>query len=95
MSPLIKRQYEQRTFRPSDELRRVRLSRYSSIGKLPPPRKTPSAELSPIGAHTDAQGRGHIAAAVLPREPITASLHLPHRFCALGQNAEGVTDLYL
>ena len=81
MGPLIARQYRQRGHKLTVDLTRNLLWRYSALGNLPP-RVTPFLFLSPVGAHTDAQGFGHIAA-VYMNQTTEVALHLPSWFTKL------------
>ena len=60
MGPLIRRQYCGVSHRLNRKLTRNLARRYSDIGNLPR-RVTPYSTHQPVGAHTDAQGFGHIA----------------------------------
>ena len=75
MGPLIRRQYGPPAHLLKPKLKRNLLWRPDAIGTLPP-RSMPLTLLSPIGAHSDAHGRGQIATrALLPSEE-TISTHL-------------------
>ena len=79
MGQLIARQYYQRSPGLTRALRRNLAWRYSAHGNLPP-KTTPYTLGTPVGAHTGAQGLGHIAAAYLGSEKTTVSTHLPKWF---------------
>ena len=85
MGPLIKRQYRQGGFLLSPELHRNLIWRFSAIGNLKP-RTAPFKQLKPVGAHTDAQGHGHIAAAHYASSRNSLHFHLPRRFCDLAES---------
>ena len=50
---------------------------------------------SPVGAHTDAQGYGHIAAVYTGRENTTASLHLPEWLLELVRDSPGESPIFI
>ena len=64
MGQLVARQYYPRSPVLTHALRRNLLCWYSALGNIPP-RFTSYILGTPVGAHTDAQGLGHIAAAFL------------------------------
>ena len=76
MGPLIRRQYGTHATTLSPILKRNLLWWFNAIGSLPA-RSIPLRLGSPVGAHSEAQGFGHIAARSLLPEDITVSLHLP------------------
>ena len=93
MGPLIARQYRQRGHTLTAELTRNLMWRYIALGNLPP-RVTPFVSQSPVGAHTDAQGHGHIAAVYKNRHTNTASLHLPPWFTDLVSTTPGESPIF-
>ena len=50
---------------------------------------------SPVGANTDAQGYGHIAAVYTGRATATVSLHLPDWLMELVWNAPGESAIFI
>ena len=92
MGPLIARQYRQRGHKLTTELTRNIVWRYSALGILPP-RVTPFVFHSPVGAHTDAQGYGQIAAVYTGRATAAVSLHLPDWLMELVRNAPGESPI--
>ena len=57
--------------------------------------RTPFVRMAPFGAHTDAQGLGHIAYVIFDRRTHVVSLHLPQWFCTVAQSAECESPIYL
>ena len=94
MGPLIRRQYGANSITLTCELNRNLLWRYNVIGK-PPPRLIPLAMLAPMGAHSDAQGFGHVASRALLPDDLTVSTHLPQWFIDMALAAEGESPIYL
>ena len=90
--PLIRRQYAQRNYRLDDTLTRNLLWRYSAIGNLPP-RATPFSVNESVGAHTDANGYGHIAEAHTLNGPKTVSARLPDWLLRLEGGAESESPI--
>ena len=82
MDPLLKRQYGQRRHMVGCSLTRNLLRRYSAVGNIPH-RLTPYFAVQSIGAHTDEQGYGHIAAVRTLFGTEKVSLHLPTWFAHL------------
>ena len=78
----------------SPELRRNLIWRYSALGNLAP-RTAPFEQQGPMGAHTDAQGRGHIAAVYLAEQRVSANAHLPEWLCLMAEAAEGESPIFL
>ena len=91
--PLIARQYRQRGHTLTPELTRNLLWRYIALGSLPP-RITPFVYISPVGAHTDAQGFGHIAAAYKGSRTNTVSAHLPTWFLKMITDIPGESPIF-
>ena len=77
-SSLIHRQYNRRTKKLPGDIRRNLIWWYSAVGKFPP-RRAPMNRTAPIGAHTDAQGWGLVAAAVFDKQTVSAPSRLPMR----------------
>ena len=94
MWPLIARKYRQRGHKLTTELTRNLAWRYSALWDLPP-RVTPFAIPQPVGAHTDAQGHGHIAAVYTGRANTTVSLHLPDWLLELVRVAPGESPIFI
>ena len=78
MGKRITRQYRQRPPTLTDGLKRNLAWRYSATGNLPP-KTTPFTMSTPVGAHTDAQGIGHIAAVFPGSSRAAVSTRLPGR----------------
>ena len=76
MGPSIRRQYGSRAHLLTPELERNILRRCIAIGTLPP-MSIPLTLLSPLGAHSEAQGHGHIATRALLPNGESVSTHLP------------------
>ena len=87
MSPLIRQQYCRGGGAMSPNLRRNLIWWYSALGNLAP-RTAPFKQQGPLGAHTDAQGFGHIAAVYLLEQRAVVHAHLPEWFCVLADDAE-------
>ena len=88
MGPLIRCQYGVRAPTLTLTLRRNFLWRLNAFGSLPA-RSIP-LRLSPhVGAHSDAQGFGHVANRALLPEDITAPLHLPTWIIDVALGLEG------
>ena len=79
MGPLIARQYRHRRRTLCTGIKRNLLWRYSALGRLPP-REIPFRFDTTIGAHTDAQGLGCIAAVYTGSTKTTVSTRLLRRF---------------
>ena len=94
MSPLIARQYHSRAVKLTRTLRRCLVWWYSAVGALPP-RVTPYVLIPPFGAHSDAQGLGHVACRVHLGSTSTCHTHLPPWFAKLAKEAEGESSIYL
>ena len=94
LAPLIRRQYGHRGVRASPELSRNLLWRYSALGNLAP-RTAPFKQLKPVGAHTDTQGRGHVAAVYYGVSRCSLRVHLPQWFCAMDESTEGESPISL
>ena len=77
MGPHITRSYKKRYSEITNALRWNQLW-YSAIGRLPP-RITPFSPEPSVGPHTDAQGRGHIAAAYAQSAAVVTAINLPDR----------------
>ena len=82
MGHLIARKYRQRGQSLDTRLRRNLLWRYGDLCNLPP-RVTPYHFGSPVGAHTGAQGLGHIAAVFTGENKTVAPTHLPVWFTTM------------
>ena len=67
---------------------------YSALGDLEP-RTAPFKQLKPVGAHTDAQGHGHIAAVHYGSTRNSIHTHLPKWFCTMAETAEGEPPIFL
>ena len=93
MGPLIERQYRQLGHTLTPALTRNLVWRYSSLGRLPK-RITPFIYNSPIGAHTDAQGLGHIAAVYKGSVTNTVSVHLPAWCLNLVNESPGESPIF-
>ena len=76
MGPLIARQYWRRRRSLDTTLRRNLLWRYAAPGNLPP-HVTPFHFDSSVGARTDAQGLGRVAAVFTGEAKTAVSTHLP------------------
>ena len=94
MGPTIRRQYGSRDPLLNHERKRNQLWWHSSIGLLPP-RSVPLASLAPMGAHSYAQGRGHIASLALLPYDISVATHLTPWFVGMAISAEGESPIYL
>ena len=94
MIPLIRRQYSSRTTGLTRTLRRCLVWWHSAAGPLPP-RVAPFRLPPPFGAHSDAQGLGHIACRILLGSVSSYRVHLPPWFAHLETNAEGESAIYL
>ena len=94
MGPLIARQYWQRRQTLDTALRRNRLWWYAALGKLPP-RLTPFHFVRPVGAHTDAQGLGHVAAVSTGETKTAVSAHLPEWFMATVTALPGESPIFI
>ena len=68
--------------------------RYSAPGNLPP-RVTPFVLRQPIGAHTDAQGHGHIAAVYTGHTHTTVSLRIPDWLIELVRDAPVESPIFI
>ena len=93
MGPLIARQYRRRSHALTPELTRNLLWRYSALGNLHP-RITPFVYNSPVGAHADAQGLGHVAARYQGAVLNTVSVHLPTWFLKLANEPPGELPIF-
>ena len=60
-----------------------------------PPRSIPLTLFSPMGAHSDAQGRGHIATRALLPLDVSISTHLPKWFIEMAFAPDGESPIYL
>ena len=60
-----------------------------------PPRVTPFLFDGPVGAHTDAQGRGHIAAVYTGETKTVVSLHPPSWFVDMVKNIPGESPIFI
>ena len=78
----IARQYKRRATRSAPVSRRNLVWRFSALGKLAA-RTSPFGQITPFGAHTDAQCYGRIASARYGQRRKTVHLHLPHRLCVM------------
>ena len=67
---------------------------YSALGNLTP-RTAPFEQLSPVGAHTDAHGSGHVAAVYYANRYLSAHIHLLEWLCAMAVSAEGGSPIFL
>ena len=94
MGPLIRRQYAQHTHQIDMTLKRNLLWRYCAIGKIPP-RITPFAVNGSVGAHTEAQGFGHIAAAHALTGRVTVSLRLPDWLISLAVEDKTESPIFI
>ena len=59
------------------------------------PRTGPFEQLRPVGAHTDAQGYGLVAAVSYGGSRNLTHFHLPEWFCAMAEPAEGESPIFL
>ena len=87
MGPLIRRQYGPKAYSLTSELKRNLLWRYNAAGALHP-RSIPLTLFAPMGAHSDAQGRGHIATRALFPPDVSVSTHLPQWFVDMAFSTE-------
>ena len=94
MGPLIRRQYGTYARTLTPELRRNLLWRRNAIQRLPP-RLVPLALFSPMGAHSDAQGHGHVAMRALFPLGVSISTHLPAWFVELTNAADAESPIYI
>ena len=94
MGKLIARQYYQRPPGLTRAIRRNLVWRYSALGNLPP-MTTPYSLGTPVGAHTDSEGLGHIDAVYLDSEKTTASTHLPKWFLELVNDLPNESPIFL
>ena len=94
MGVLISRQYKHRGESLNAELTCCLVFWRSSLGNLSP-RTVPLGQLKPVGAHTDAQGYGHIAAAQFGRSRVAVRLHLPQLMCELEFEDEGASPIFI
>ena len=94
MGPLIRRQYGTHATTLSPILKRNLLWWFNAIGSLPA-RSIPLRLSSPVGAHSDAQGFGRIAARALLPEDITVSLHLPTWFIDMTFGLEEESPIFI
>ena len=94
MGPLIAQQYNRHSSTVSTPLRRSLLWWYRAVALLTP-RLTPFSLQPPFGAHSDAQGQGHVGCRVLLNEVSTTHTHLPEWFVQLALTAEGESAIYL
>ena len=94
MGPSARRQYGANVSSLAIHLKRNLLWWFNAIGTLPP-RTIPLAMLSPYGAHSDAQGFGHVAARARVPSDYTISTHLPLWFIEMAVAAEGESPIYL
>ena len=94
MATLIHRQYRQKAFRLSPELYRNLHWWHAAIGNLKP-RTTPFRQLTPAGAHTDAQGYGHIAAVFHEGERFVTHCHLPQWLCEMANSTVGESPIFI
>ena len=94
MGPLIARQYSSHSDQLTTTLRRSLVWWYSAVGALPP-RVTPFELRPPFGAHSDAQGAGHIGCRVILDRVDTRHCHLPEWFVSLAMTSDGESPIYL
>ena len=94
MGPLISRQYRHHGTHLGPELKRNLIWRYSALGNLAP-RTAPFQQLRPVGAHTDAQGFGHVAALFYGESRHEAHTHLPEWFCKLAESSENESPIFI
>ena len=91
--PLIRRQYDSNAYSLTSALKRNLLWRHNAIGALPP-RSIPLTLFPPMGARSDAQGRGHIAARSLIPSDVSVSTHLPMRFVEMSFSTDDEPPIY-
>ena len=94
MGPLVARQYHSRTTKLTRPLKRSPLWRHNDVGSLRP-RATPFLLHPPFGAHSDAQGVGHIGCRVILDRVASPHTHLPVWCARMAQGAEGESSIYL
>ena len=94
MGPLIARQYRHHGTHQGPELKRNLIRRYSAMGNLAP-RTAPFQQLHPVGAHTDAQGYGHVDAVFYGESRHEAHTHLPDRFCKLAESCGNESPIFI
>ena len=88
MGQLISRQYYERNPVLGTKLRRCLVWWYSALGNLKP-RRVDLYPNKPVGAHTDAQGLGHIAAVFTTFGRTTVSTNLPDWFLSwINENSD-------
>ena len=94
MGPLIRRQYGVHATKLTPALKRNLLWWFNAIGALPA-RSIPMKLGTPVGAHSDAQGFGHIAARALLPNDVTVSLHLPLWFVDMTFDLEEESPIFV
>ena len=94
MGPLIRRKYGSRDPLLNHQLKRNLLWRHNAIGLLHP-RSVPLTLIAPMGAHSDALGRGRISARSLLPYDISVSTHLPPWYVRMAISADGGPHVYL
>ena len=94
MGPLIRRQYGSFSHSLNTDVKRNILWRYNAIGTLPP-RSIPLTLFSPMGAHSDAQGNGHISTRALLPIDVSLSTHHPKWFIEMAFAADAESPIYL
>ena len=94
MGPLTKRQYWRRSARLSSELRRNLVWRPSSLWELAPG-TAPLEQLTPVGAHADAQGRGLIDAVYHVNRRVAARANLLEWMCKTAVSEGGESPIFL
>ena len=94
MGPLIRRQYGKYARTLTTELRRDLLWWCNAV-RILPPRTIPLNLHSPMGAHSDAQGHGHVATRALFPFDVSISTHLPKWFLEMAFASEAESPIYL
>ena len=94
MGPLIRRQYGTYARTLTPELRRNLLWWRNAIQRLPP-RMVPLTLFSPMGAHSGAQGHGHIAMRAQFPLDVSISTHLPSWFVEMTVAADAESPIYI
>ena len=94
MGQLIARQYYERTQTITHNLRRSLVWWLSALGNLSPRRANLYFE-KPVGAHTDAQGLGHVAAVFTTNGRTAVSTHLPQWFLDWIEKLPGESPIFI
>ena len=93
MAQLARRQYGSGSHLLTPGLERNLLLRYNTIGTLRP-MSIPLTLLPPVGAHSDAQGHGHIASRAMLPNDVSISTHLPKWFVEMAFASDAEAHIY-